>query len=121
MSVTDEELTLNYFVLTKAYIEDNGQVFDANNFRITQGTGKPFFSRWDYKILTQPTEAQLKSKDLVAAISKRELERRKKVCLTLQIFTTSERDSFTFDKGCLIFNNTSSRVQIFDGTTWSDL
>ena len=36
-------------------------------------------------------------------------------------WTTTERDNGSFSAGAVIFNSTNSRLQLYDGTSWSDL
>ena len=41
--------------------------------------------------------------------------------LNLKNYTTTERDALTSAAGDIIYNTTDSKVQFFNGSSWSDL
>ena len=43
------------------------------------------------------------------------------VPLNLKNYTTTERDALTSSAGDVIYNTTDSKVQFYNGSSWSDL
>jgi len=43
------------------------------------------------------------------------------VPLNLKSYTTAERDALTSAAGDIIYNETDSKVQFYNGSAWSDL
>jgi hypothetical protein len=43
------------------------------------------------------------------------------VPLNLKSYTTTERDALTSAAGDIIYNETDSKVQFYNGSAWSDL
>ena len=43
------------------------------------------------------------------------------VPLNLKSYTTTERDALTSAAGDIIYNTTDSKVQFYNGSSWSDL
>jgi hypothetical protein len=120
MSITNEQLYENYYILVKAYIEDNGEIFDAEQFQLKQKENGPFISSWKYDT-NQPTYDDLKEKNLDKILGEQEIKNKIKNLLTLTPLTKIERDTISPQTGCLIFNSDSNKVQVYNGTGWTDL
>ena len=41
--------------------------------------------------------------------------------LNLKSYTTTQRDSLTSAAGDIIYNSTTNKVQVYNGSSWSDL